>query len=51
MTTEEWLKSRETAADSFERLELYPARERFSPIDWFRPGYRIDQPRVSSPQP
>lgn len=36
MTTEEWLQSREAALDSFERLELYPARERFNLVDWFR---------------
>ena len=36
MTTEEWLQSQEAAADSFERIELYPTRERFNLVDWFR---------------
>ena len=36
MTTEEWLQSREPAADSLKRIELYPVRERFSLVDWFR---------------
>jgi hypothetical protein len=36
MTTQEWLRRHEAAADSFERIELYPARERFNLVDWFR---------------
>lgn len=36
MTTEEWLQSREPAADSLERIEPYPVRERFNLVDWFR---------------
>ena len=36
MTTEEWLQSRQAAGDSFERIELFPTRERFSLVDRFR---------------
>ena len=36
MTAEEWLESREAAADSPQPHEIYPTRERFNLVDWFR---------------
>ena len=35
-TTEERLQIPQPAADSLQRIEIYPTRERFNLVDWFR---------------